>query len=513
MRDVEDTPSSIESAPQKHRFKLRTKIALTVYGIVILSIVSSCVALGLAWHLQTAMQAIVRDNVESLRAAEELEISLLEQRGIISSYMLDSGNPAWLEELNAKEPGFRTWLDQARQTVQTTEQQEILADLESVFEQYVSTRSSAIDRFNAGSTAQARRILLTDVRALYVEAYELCEEFIAANDRYIASATTEARDKISWFTWLVLLGSLVTMGGGIAVLGLFHFGVQVPLQRMLAEAHGIHGAHPVKSTPGDDELKVIGLHMRNLMSDVTQTRSQLQTSQDRLLQSEKLASVGKLAASVAHEIRNPLTSMKMWLYSLRKSLVGDPELSRSVQLVCDETVRLEAVLRNFLAFSRPPELKLQEVSLSKLIDKTFELLDERLRCDDIVVERLDETALPEVIADADQLKQVFLNLANNSLEAMRGRGRITVSSNVVRQDGSPPMAVIYLADTGPGMPADAHTRIFEPFFTTKETGTGLGLCIAASVMARHGGRIALESTSPQGTTFSVWIPVGPKAEI
>ena len=115
--------------------------------------------------------------------------------------------------------------------------------------------------------------------------------------------------------------------------------------------------------------------------------------------------------------------------------------------------------------------------------------------------------MPPVLADASQLKQVLLNLLGNAADAMAGGGEIRIAATAEKDADGRPMVVVRICDSGPGMPPDVQCRIFEPFFTTKEKGTGLGLCIAAQIMARHDGRLVLESSSEKGTTFAVWMPI------
>jgi signal transduction histidine kinase len=207
---------------------------------------------------------------------------------------------------------------------------------------------------------------------------------------------------------------------------------------------------------------------------------------------------------VAHEIRNPLTSIKMWLYSLRRSIGPSAEVQQKIDIVSDEVTRLENIVHHFLEFSRPPQLELSTQSVRPLLDKTIELIRHQLDKHGIEVIRQDDRELPEVKADREQLKQVFLNLINNAMEAMPGGGKIHISTARTCYAGRD-VVVVRLSDTGPGMPQYVQQRIFEPFFTTKEQGTGLGTCIAASIMARHGGALILESSNSNGTTWAVRI--------
>ena len=311
-------------------------------------------------------------------------------------------------------------------------------------------------------------------------------------------------------TWAVALCDAVTIGLGGILLWMFFQGVLLPLRGMVADARLFHGdrAGLAERSP-EDETRAVGQYLRSLMSDVADTRSRLEQSQQRLLSAEKLASVGKLAASVAHEIRNPLTAVKMWLFSIRESVRGNPDLDRKVGIVSEEITRLESIVRNFLEFSRPPALHRQAQSIVPVIDQTLELLGPRLQEGQIQVVRVPapRPALPPVWADAERLKQVLINLVANAAEAMAGGGELRISTAVERDPDGRAMVVVRIQDTGPGMPPDVQDRVFEPFFTTKEQGTGLGLCIAAQIMARHDGLLVLERTNDQGTVFAVWTPV------
>ena len=238
-----------------------------------------------------------------------------------------------------------------------------------------------------------------------------------------------------------------------------------------------------------------------------------QLAQQRLLEqqqqasADKLASVGRLAASVAHEIRNPLTAMKMWLFSLREAVGGQPELNRKLVIVDEEITRLEGIIREFLEFSRPLAVSGRPEAVTDILQRTLEFLGPRLEHTQIRVVQDFNPGLPSVLADAEKLKQVLLNLIGNAAEAMRDGGELRLTATCESDADGRRMVVLRVQDTGPGLPQEAQRRLFEPFFTTKEQGTGLGLWLASQVMARHAGRLVLESSSPQGTVFAVWIPV------
>jgi signal transduction histidine kinase len=169
--------------------------------------------------------------------------------------------------------------------------------------------------------------------------------------------------------------------------------------------------------------------------------------------------------------------------------------------------RLETIVRNFLEFARPPALKRQPESVSLLLGKTLQLVRPPIEAKRISLVCDNPDGLPPIMADRQQIEQVFINLLNNAAEATSAGGeiRVSVAASAVGDAGG--MVAVRIRDTGSGMPPDVQSRVFEPFFTTKESGTGLGLCIAAGIMARHEGRLVLESSSERGTTFAVHIPV------
>lgn len=221
--------------------------------------------------------------------------------------------------------------------------------------------------------------------------------------------------------------------------------------------------------------------------------------------SEKLASMGKLAASLAHEIRNPLTAIKMHLFSMQQTLKDRPQLTDDFRVVNDEILRLESVVRNFLDYSRSPALKTQTLTAEMMLDKVLELFGRRLLQKNIQLIREGDKGLPPVVADLEQMKQVFINLLTNAEEAMSTGGILGIISSLQRDEQNRPMVVIRFHDNGPGIPEDIRRRIFDPFFTTKDDGTGLGLGIARRIVEGHGGKLTLETTTV-GTSFAIWLP-------
>jgi signal transduction histidine kinase len=221
--------------------------------------------------------------------------------------------------------------------------------------------------------------------------------------------------------------------------------------------------------------------------------------------------VGKLAAGVAHSVRNPLTSVKMRLFSLERSLDLAPGQREDFEVISEEIRHLDTIVRNFLEFSRPPKPKLQQVSPSEVVDNTLVLLRHRLESYGVELRLVREQPLPQVDADPEQLKEVLVNLILNACDAMGENGRIEITEETGFMDPLGRVAVLRLTDSGPGIPQEIQDAVFQPFFSTKEEGTGLGLAIAQRIMEEHGGYIHIRPAERgQGASFVLVLPVREK---
>jgi signal transduction histidine kinase len=271
-----------------------------------------------------------------------------------------------------------------------------------------------------------------------------------------------------------------------------------PIRRLALETAP---ANPVAVVP--DEVKALSSRVHSLIEDVDQAQSELERSQEHLLQSGKWAMVGKLAAGVAHSIRNPLTSVNMRLFSLKRSLKMSASEREDFQVISEEIRHIDSIVRNFLEFSRPPKLKMQRISPSDVVDMALQLLRPRLESYGVEVTLDRHEKLPEIWVDPDQLKEVLANLLVNACEMMPGGGQIAIREEAQTDPGLGEAVVIRVTDTGPGIPDSLREKIFQPFFSTKEEGTGLGLSIATRIIEDHGGRLELESQEKAGATFII----------
>jgi signal transduction histidine kinase len=238
-------------------------------------------------------------------------------------------------------------------------------------------------------------------------------------------------------------------------------------------------------------------------------RVQLVESRQLVEQQEKLASLGMLAAGVAHEIRNPLTSIKAWLYLQQKHLApGTPEFSDAA-LIGGEISRLERIVRDFLQFARPSEPQLALVPAGQPLREVQTLLQPGLEKSGIKLV-VAEVAPALVRMDPEQIKQVLINLVQNAADSIGHNGTITLRAVTDEKrigDRQLDAVILQVSDTGKGIPEDVQKRLFDPFFTTKDTGTGLGLPIAARIVEKHGGALQYQNLAEHGATFGIILPL------
>ncbi len=232
------------------------------------------------------------------------------------------------------------------------------------------------------------------------------------------------------------------------------------------------------------------------LSEVRQLKAEIARSQ-------RLASIGSLAAGVAHEIRNPLSSIKGFATYFKGKLRGDPEDSKTADIMIQEVERLNRVIRQLLDLSRPMEIEKKPTRLGPLIEHTVRLIDVHARKKGITVKTDVSPEASAVFADPDRIKQVLLNLCLNAVEAMQAGGILTLS---LRRHNER-LVRIGVSDTGTGIPGDNLENIFDPYYTTKTSGTGLGLAIVHRIVEAHGGEIRVRSEAGQGTTFTIFLPV------
>ena len=334
----------------------------------------------------------------------------------------------------------------------------ILRDIFNMYKIYDNQRNRAIKLYQANNIFDARKILANDMKNSVDSLYQKCEDLLLVNEMLIAKAETSSKKNVFRMTaiiWLTIIGTLC-LGG---IMGFF-------IARKINE---------------------------------------------ELVRSAKMASLGQLSATVAHEIRNPLTAIKMRLYSLRDQVKSNTNSKEDMLVIDEEINRLEVIIKNFLDFARPPELKMEICDISKILGSIINLVKSKAESSNIRIENRIEAPLPEIEVDKEQIRQVFLNIMLNAIDAMPEGGIIELAaffnSRDKKQNG---LLKVEIKDTGQGMGSDLKNKLFEPFITTKEQGTGLGLFIALRIVKLHKGDIRIDSIFGKGTRVTVELPISYK---
>jgi two-component system sensor histidine kinase HydH len=239
---------------------------------------------------------------------------------------------------------------------------------------------------------------------------------------------------------------------------------------------------------------------------------ELKKVQETLLQREKLAALGEMAASVAHEIKNPLVSIGGFTRRLHKTLSNGLPEKKYTETIMREVHRLEGILSDILNFSKASDVVVEKYDVSGIVEDTLTGMEEQLRSQGIEVEKSLGANLPEIPCDYRQIKQVFVNLFSNARDAMRDGGTMKVRTFPLSHDGSDYVG-IEIGDTGGGIPSTVLHNIFNPFFTTKGWGTGLGLAICHRIVEGHRGAIDVNNEPGRGVTFTVKLPVEGKGDV
>lgn len=251
----------------------------------------------------------------------------------------------------------------------------------------------------------------------------------------------------------------------------------------------------------------IGRWNRELEERVELKTAELERAHHEILLTEKLAALGHLSAGMAHEIRNPLNSISLFAQVMSAGLENEPEMQSYSDKIIGEVERIDAILVKLLSTSKRSPFQLRTIHMDDVIEKSLQPFLEQMRAQGVVLKKQISQKTPSILADADELGQIFSNLFANALFEMnqcemKQGGTLSVSLEHDDKD-----ILVMVSDTGGGIPEEHLNNIFDPFFTTKERGTGFGLSVVLRIVKTYAGRINVESEPGQGTTFKIWLPL------
>src|SRR5947208_8658963 len=452
-------------------------VKLRLYGFA-LAVVLLAALVGWAghssWHqLKQLRKSFGAVQSESFHLADHVEASILNLNETVLGFDLskDSADKAHFHKVGAE---LKRWI--RKSSVTTPRELDLLNKIEVALEAYLARTANLLEeRAQAGSVPSPKEVLEKVENKEQI--LELCARLKAEERSALDQFVEDSHEALG-----ALQGLLMTLVALVLILG---FTATSMIYR-------------VKIAP---------------------LRAQLFESRAIIERQEKLASLGTLAAGVAHEIRNPLTAINVRLHSLKRTLVRGSSEHEDATVIDQEIQRLDRIVRDVLHFARPAEPRQITVTAGSLFSRVRGLLDSQLEKASI---RLNLASSPpgtsgsplRIRVDPQQIEQVLINLIQNAAESIGRDGTITLrarSTLMPLAGHATPVVILEVIDTGKGIPLKVQERLFDPFFTTKEAGTGLGLSIAARIVEKHGGALQYQTEVGRGTTFGIVLPRVEKA--
>lgn len=462
-------------------------------------IVGGATTYYLHWQSKS-LDRILEENVSSIRAANQMQQMIWRiQSAALSEISVQNSIPE--SRLVALESQFEQSLLLAESTTSTEDERACVRRIREAFTDY----SDRLRRTRADVAITAVRMaeLLPVVSRIIVN----CEEVIRINE-HVISDTSRRRQRLT--AWIVL-GRAVTLviGPSLGLLLGFRLASQlnrsmtnisVTLQTVAGDLE--HKIGRLEITPQatlpsiQRQLDLVADRMRGIVKELDQAR-------EETMRAERLAAVGELAAGVAHEIRNPLTSVKLLMQTMQHRLHQSMP-TETFDVVLEEINRMETTIQGLLDFARPPKLHRARHDLSQIVRRAVNLIEGKARQVDVSI----ITHFPEnpiwVDVDAEQLHQVCINLLLNGIESMLQGGRFDIFVELNDDAGT---ARVRFADSGEGIPDNVLPRLFEPFVTSKAHGTGLGLAVSRRIIANHSGQLTAERRTEGGTVLMIELPM------
>jgi signal transduction histidine kinase len=478
----------------------RSNLSLRIAGPTILVsclLLLLCAAAAVFLYQQQAFSArIHRENVSSAQVGNELKNTFID---LVALLRVGS------EKVGVLHQRIRSQLDQARNLADTGVEKELVGRLDSTVQRYFKLWKARAqkERLQGAAAQEALEILER-------EALPVCRELQQVNVEQIQQTETELRRTVQW-----VVAGLV----GVCTLGalaglLLGYGVARGLRRSIHHL-SIHvqdaatklgqDLPPVEVRENGDLQQLHGL-MQGVVREIEQVVEKLQQREREVLRAEQLAAVGQLAAGVAHELRNPLTSIKMLVQASCEELQDRGVAAEDLHIIELEIRRMERCLQTFLDFARPPKLECRRVNLARPVERTLTLIAGRARKQHVTVCFTPPAPALFVEADEEQLRQLLVNLALNALDVMPRGGTLEVQAVGPRPGDDKGQVEVRVLDTGPGISPELLPRLFQPFVSGKETGLGLGLVTSRRIAESHGGTLLAKNRPEGGACFTLRLP-------
>jgi signal transduction histidine kinase len=441
------------------------------------------------------------------RTYAELETAMFDQSEVIWRYLSGMDSTAAKEFALAGE--VVDYWEQRWRAELKPEERELADGVAAIQRQIRDVGTSIIALSEAGDRHEAYRLAQVELKGRLLPALTAMnrEVYRRARESSVRGAYTRLEEILAGEGRTLILIIALTLAAGLLASWIISRGLTRPI-RELTQAMAVVGEgkldHPI--TPSSrDEIGELARAFGRMTARLRGNIAQLERTQDQLVQSEKLASIGEMAAAVAHGLRNPLASLRAAAQLARRH-PDSPAAREQLDAIIAEVDRLDRRISHLLSFSRPAPFRPMPESVPRLVEGLLPAFAEPLREHEVALEVDLPQTLPDVRVDPMQMEQTILELVSNALDAMPRGGRLRIAAHTLNGTSTPPEVAIEVSDTGGGIPEHLLKTVCEPFFTTREEGTGLGLAIAKRYVEQNGGRLEIESRTGAGTTVRVRLP-------
>ena len=492
------------------RMKFHISYQMIVWSLVTIAIIMAggFLIISYIYKLQDETTVLMEQNVRSAKTAKELTLSLYDIRAASLTYLFDR-SPERIAILQQKQSDFITLLQKAKESANTEEENMLIQQISALFSNYQQTLTNALELHKIGRISQPNKLIVHASQDLINTIEEKTNEFIIKNEVAQAEYEESIRKNDD-----IIRSAMYALGFGGIIIGLV-LGWMVarillnPIYKLVLKVRDAAGSEVVEHiqmSPGK-ELEELDLHINRLIGRINKANEDLKKNRELLERSSKLAAIGKIAPALAHEIRNPLTAIKMLIYAMMQ----EPDISKDklhdLEIITHEINRVEGFLQNFLKYARPAKPQMQMVSIVPVLKEMIQLMQPRLKQNNItLVENHDQENL-KINADPDMIKQVVMNLMLNAIESMGPDGELRFSTQVTVDDQENKTFRIIISDNGPGIPDDILDSLFDPFVKGKDQGIGLGLSISQRIAELHHGWISATNNPDKGASFTVNLPL------
>ena len=447
--------------------KSNVKVRLTGFALLIMLLAAMIGgAAHLSWRqFEQLSSRLSSSPIKSFRSADQFQATVEHLDYLLLRYDVWHEDEDW-NKFERDEKDLDHWIDEQKPTLTTPREQALWDQINSAYDVYQAAAKELHQQIASRKARPESRDPIEKVQEQSNRLLDLAFQLAGAHQQSLQLFLAGFERSLVLLRFLIFgaLFALLVLGVWLAV---FVYGDMIaPLHRQLVESHAI------------------------------------------IERQEKLASLGVLAAGVAHEIRNPLTAIKARLFTQQKLLRPNSAEFEDSKVIGNEINRLENIVRDVLHFARPAEPNLVRTPVDVPLREVQDLLAPQLDKNSIAL-KLGSVVDAQIMVDPPQIKQVLINLVQNAAESIERDGIVTLRarSGTWRLNGEPkPVVIMEVSDTGKGIAPEVQKRLFDPFFSTKETGTGLGLAIAARIVQKHGGALEFQTQLHHGTTFGIVLP-------